>query len=142
MAINRKTVRTRLAALLKAAVPSASQVIDHYTNDFGGISPTVMVVSGGSMRPPLTARGQATRLYLAIQVFVSAKTSDAWTDDQAEDLLDQIEYEIGQALDSSQVQNDGTWDSISQDSSSLIDKVVVNDPYLFESIPITIEVLR
>jgi hypothetical protein len=76
--------------------------------------------------------------YFAIHVYV-IQSATGWTEEDAEDMLDQVEFEIAQTLDNNQKTN--VWLSISWTAPSIIDKVPVSGtPYLFETIPVRMEV--
>lgn len=139
---SRKDVRKGVADLLRANV-TAAQVIYHYQEgDFGGASPVVRVTSAGSSRPRLTLRGQKTFFFLGIEVFVLYRDENnpsAWTPENAEDALDDVEQQVSQILIGSH--NTPLWNDITFEARSMIDTIVLGGvTYVYEVIPIQVEV--
>jgi len=87
-AANRGDVRSDLRDALTLALPSAQEVLKDQPNTFEQ-SPTVVVASGGSGRPPLTLRGAAPAFYIDIYAFVLATVG-------ADDYLDKLDQELAQ----------------------------------------------
>lgn len=116
---NRREVRDALATLLDTALTSA-ELVYPLTNadgeritqppDFGGESPVVVVASSGTERTQLTFGGQLPRVYLDIYTFVRA---DALAPD---DLLDDLEQQLGQAI--TNAQSSTYWTAIDYDGRS------------------------
>lgn len=102
MTANRQTIRETIASGLSAAVTSAQAVYTHASGDIAGQSPVLRVLSAGSLRQPLSQRGNRALFYLTIQVWVLYADPDAgYTEQNAEDALDQIENQIAAWLASS-----------------------------------------
>ena len=142
--ISRETVRKDLYGLLEAGVPAAELVIAYQSSDFGGKSPVVMITSAGTTRQQFTAIGLKGRFYFGIHVFVLHADPDSvppWTEEDAEDMIDQVEYEIAQVFGANQTSE--YWQGITWEDTSIIDKITVSgDPFLYEVIPVAVEVFK
>lgn len=94
-ATNRKTVRKAFAALLATAMVGVGKpvqaVYDFRKGDFQGQSPVVVVSGDGDKRLRFTFEGVKPAYHLQIDIFVLyARTDGTWTEDMAEDVLDDI----------------------------------------------------
>lgn len=140
--ISRETVRKEIAGLFEALVPAAEVVYDYQAAEFNGKSPVVMITSAGTSRMNFTAEGMKARVFFGVHLFVlHADPDSGWTEADAEDKLDQVEYEVSLILESNQ--RNQYWEAIEWEGSSIIDKITVSgDPYLYEVIPIAVEVFK
>ena len=138
---NRETVRDYLATLLTAQLVTTDKTVKAVYNyrigDFQGLSPVVVVSSGGSNREQISAMPQPgvrnAVFLLTVHVFVRyAATS--WTEAQAEDRLDLIEKTIVDVLDANpRVTN--VWQAIDYQADSVRDDVVIGGKdYIRETI--------
>jgi hypothetical protein len=142
MAFNRKTTRQAVATLLENSCPSAQEVYAYKPRDLAGESPILAVLSAGSNRQPYTMAGNKAAFFLEIHSFVLDGLADgSWTAQEAEDALDQMEYEVGAALEKSR-QSPGQWQSIlyDLDRSEIRSIIISGIPYLEEIIPVRVEV--
>lgn len=113
---SRKEARAHLAGQLAGALVGAGKpaqaVYDYRVGDFQGQSPVVVVSSGGSNRERFTFRGTKPSFELTIHVFVLyADEAGTWTEENAEDALDDIEEVIAETLTANQRTN--YWEAIS-----------------------------
>jgi hypothetical protein len=140
--ISRAQVRLELHSLLTEGVPSAEQVVKYQSADFQGKSPTVMVVGAGTMRSQFTVIGLKAKFYFGVHVFVlHADPDSGWTEEDAEDAIDQVEFEIAQVFEANQ--KNQYWEAIQWEETSIVDRIVVSgDPFLYEVIPISVEVFK
>ena len=104
---SRKEARQHLADLLSVALVGtgkpAQAVYAYQVGDFQGQSPVVVVSSGGSVRERFTYTGTKPKFNLTIHVFVLyADETGAWTEQDAENALDDIEQIIGATLAANQ----------------------------------------
>ncbi len=129
--INRSAIRHRLADLFLDEVESAQAVIPYQTVDFKGQSPVILIMSAGSLRP--TRRLTQHQTFIIINIYVNV-SENVMTADEAEDLIDLIEFQIQTCLEAHDT--DDLWLGHDAENASLVDKIVIGDPYLFESIPI------
>ena len=116
---NRKDVRDAFATLLVSVLTSAQRIYpltnsdgDRLTQpaDFGGESPVVVVASSGTERTQLTFRGQQPKVFLDVYTFVRADTL------APDDVLDDMEQQLGQAVASGQ--NGAQWTALDYDGRS------------------------
>lgn len=144
MAVSRKNIRTKIAELLLAVCPSASEVLAYQPSKIGA-TPGIYVRSMSADRPPLTVRGKFTKFQFDILVLVLQSDRNAtppWTEDKAEDLLDDLEAEVCAMLTTYRVV-EGYWDSIDHSQPSNIEHFVDEGvPYIIEAIHVVVEVQR
>lgn len=140
--ISREVVRKELHGLFSAGVPAAQLVIPYQSAEFEGKSPVVMLTSAGTVRSQFTASGLRARMYFGVHIFVlHADPDSGWTEADAEDAIDQVEYEISQVFEANQTSE--YWQGITWEDTSIIDKITVSgDPFLYEVIPIAVEVFK
>lgn len=115
---SRKATRTALALALPAALPSAAAIYGYQAKDFGGQSPVVVVTSAGSERERVTLQGSIATFLLYLHLFVAfaADGESGYTDATTEDLLDQVEDEIAQFVDTQQ--QTASWHALAYDRVS------------------------
>jgi hypothetical protein len=93
-------------------------------------------------RPTLTVRGKFTRFVFDILVTVRQAGGPEWTAAKAEDLVDDLEYAVCQALTENRVAA-GIWDSINYATPSVIEHYLDDGvPYIIEAIKVVVEVTR
>lgn len=139
MAASRKVSRQALGQLLKTAVTTAKEVYRYQETQFKGKSPIVVISSGSSTRERVTMRGSFATFQFDVHVFVLQKTKDGtWLNEQAEDLLDDIEQQICEAIDSNQ--RTAAWQAIRySDATDARDPVTIEgNTYLYERIPVAV----
>ena len=129
--INRSVVRHKLADLFGEEVLSAQAIIPYQTVDFKGQSPVILIMSAGSLRP--TRRLTQQQMFVILNIYVNI-SENVTTADEAEDLIDLLEFEIHTSLEAHDP--DELWLGYDVENASLVDKIVIGDPYLFESIPL------
>ena len=137
---DRKTLRKAYATLLQNNLVGTGKLVQatyaYQVGDFGGKSPVVVVSSGGALRQRLTFQGTTPIFWLNVHVFVLYALQDkSWTEDMAEDALDDIENALASLNDANQK---GTyWDTVTQEERSRTDSVVIGGlEYRTEVFPI------
>jgi len=105
---NRKTARQALAALFSAALTGSGKPCEAFyryrAGTFDGKSPVGVLMSAGSQRPKVSVGVSALReitLYFDLYVFVAYadnSVTPAWTDENSEDKLDDIEKLIADVV--------------------------------------------
>ena len=145
MAVSRKSVRKKLAELLQPVLATLASDVLPYQPSKIGATPGVYIRSTSAVRPPLTVRGKFTKFAFDILILVlqaDATASPPWTEDLAEDLLDDIEAAVCTTLTENRVV-DGVWDSVEYSNPSTIESMREQDvPYRLEAIRILVEVHR
>jgi hypothetical protein len=137
--MSRKDVRETLAATLEANVPSAQAVYSYQVTSFGGQSPVLAVTSSGTQRDPLTMRGSQPTYRYDIHVFVlHSDKASSWTEQDAENLLDQLEAEIGAVVDA--YRRATAWQRLTyaEASDARSTPVIEGQRYLHEVIPVEV----
>jgi hypothetical protein len=136
---NRRLVRQQLAQDLRGALNSAQAVYDHKPGNISG-HPAVFVLSSGSSRDKVTAAGFGAVYFLEIHNLVLYADSTAgWSEEEAEDALDLLDYELSQFMaDKNNLKND-LWKSIKYLGRSVIGKVIIGGKaYQDEIIPLQV----
>jgi hypothetical protein len=128
----RSIVRSTLRNLIATAIPSAT-VLKYRKADPKGVSPLIMVCSGGTNRPRATLKGSfpvhTIRIYSLV---LHSDPGTGWTEELAEDLLDAHEEVISQVLDDNQ-KVEGVWQRISYTDASEAERVQIGGvSYLLE----------
>ena len=141
--VNRETVRDAMATLLETALVGtglpAQAVYGYRVGDFNGQSPVVTVSSAGSERPPMTARGGRTVVYLQVDTFTLYSDEGSWGEDEAEDRLDLLEKTIAETLHGNQVT--ANWQAVDYAArSERVDVEIGGLEYAREMIPLRVEV--
>lgn len=141
MAVNRKFIRKKLADILRASCTQASEV-KAYQPSVLGATPGIYIRSMSAERPPLTVRGKFTRFVFDILITVLQSDGVNWTADEAEDLIDDLEYAVCQTITANRVVAD-VWDSINYATPSVIEHYLDDGvPYIIEAIKVVVEVTR
>lgn len=97
--MNRKDARNALGAALSPLMTSAQQVYAFYPHDFGGQSPVVFLTSAGTRREKLTGQGYEVVYLINAHLAVwYGDGQEAWDEQQAEDLLDDLEGQLADAV--------------------------------------------
>lgn len=100
MTANRKSLRAALRSFLASNVSSAQAVYAYGKSKFDGQSPVICITSAASERERITMQGSSLAATLDIHTFVIHRSpDDSWTEENAEDALDDIEQQIAQAID-------------------------------------------
>lgn len=140
---SRKDVRMALIAGLKGSITGIDQAqIIGYKPPLKGEFPWIAVLSDGSGRPPMTQRGTESEFYINILTYV-AESALNWTEEQAEQLLDDLEAQIAAYLETVKG-NINNWNSLDYSERSRVSRF---DPqggtvYLIEAIPVKVTVLK
>lgn len=150
---NRQLAREALAGLLATALTGAGNPVDsvygYQLGDFGGKSPVVLVVSGGSARAQagLGSARHANRFRLTLMTFVAAADAGAgWSEQDVEDRLDLIDKQIADVLaDNRGKKQDASlpWDYIALEADAFTDirpAVVGGKAYWLETTSVIVEV--
>lgn len=139
----RKEARSTLATLLQAAMPTAT-VLKYRKADPKGVSPLIMVCSGGTKRDKRTLEGSfpthTLRIYNMVLHSDTTEGSD-WNEEKAEDLLDDNEQTIASVVD--QNQKTDAWKRLVYVDTSLAERVEIGGtPYLLEVIQFEVQELK
>jgi hypothetical protein len=113
MTTNRKTLRLALRTLLKAEVTSAQEVYGYQKARLKGMTPLVCITSASSERPRFTMAGSRLAAAFDVHTFVlhSDGAAATWTEEDAENMLDDLEQEIAAACGKNPVRA-GKWDKL------------------------------
>ena len=139
MSDSRRLIRQRLAQDLKGYLNSAQAVYDHKPGNLTG-HPAVFVLSSGSSRDKLVTAGFGAVYFFEIHNLVLYADSVAnWTEEEAEDALDLLDFELSQYMaDKNNLKND-LWKSIRYLGRSIIGKVIIGgNAYQDEIIPLQV----
>lgn len=143
MAADRETVRDALATLLETALVGtglpAQAVFNHRAGDWAGASPVVEVLSRGSDRRRMTARGSHAKFFMQVDVYVLYSDDASWGEDDAEDALDEIEHLIAGVVESNQVT--AQWGALDYaEESERFDVAIGGVAYIWERVTLVAEV--
>lgn len=140
MSVSRTTVRTVLADLLRREVTNAQAVYGYQKARLAGQTPVVCVTSAGSERTRLTMQGSRATFTFDIHVFVLYSDGGSWTEQQAEDMLDAIEQQIAQLVDT--YARSTNWARLAYAARSDARHPIILEglTYLHEVIPVEIQV--
>lgn len=144
MSTNRKTIRTQLGTLLEAELVGAGlplQALYPYrVADFNNQSPVGVLSSGGSDRTRKSLEGAGAIFYFEFFVFVLYATLDGtWTEQNAEDALDDIEAALAQFL--VDYYSTAHWVSLRLvDRSEIVDLNIGGQEYKRENFTLAVEV--
>lgn len=140
MSADRKVCRQALATLLASSVTLEQAVYNYQVGDFQGQSPVLVVTSAGTEQTPGDFEGDDTTFYFNIHVFVLYADPDAsWTEQNAEDTLDDIEKQIRAMIADNQVT--ANWSMIRLADRSVTRPIVIGgDEYRHEVFPVAAEV--
>jgi hypothetical protein len=140
--ISRKDVRKEIASGLATALSSlVVAVYDHQKPVEAGLSPCVRVFGLASQRPIVPATGRRSRFRFNVQAWVLAyDRNGAWTEEDAEDRLDDIEQAIAAWFGDNQLGH--LWTAIEYAGFSAVSAAVIEggESYLVEDIPIEVQV--
>lgn len=134
---NRKDVRLLLTTLLSSGVQGT---VEGFQTDPAGRSPLVQVVSSGSHREDVRRTGSSGPQMFTVHCFVvHSDEESSWTEEDAEDMIDDLEYQIVTCLEGNQ--NTELWTSVGYEMSSIVDRISIGGvPYLYEVIPLVVGV--
>ena len=139
----RKLARSTLAALLQTALPDAT-VLKYRKADPKGVSPLIMVCSGGTGRDKKTLEGSFPAHSLRIYNMVlhsDDSEGSTWNEEKAEDLLDDNEETIASVVD--QNQKTAAWKRLVYVDTSIAERVEIGGvPYLLEVIQLAVQELK
>lgn len=144
MSTSRETARDALVTLLTTALVGDGLPVKTVTGSFvenlAGLSPTVSVLSAGSLREPLTFQGDRATFFLEVQVWV-LQAGTGWTTSQAEDALDTIESLIAVTYEANQ--RTANWEILQYDGRTTVFEIPHNGvPYYMERIPTIVRLAR
>jgi hypothetical protein len=141
-AADRKACREALAVGLTNAVPLAQVVYAYEPHDFDLNSPVVTVNSMGSERPRGTVAGTYATFYFDVAVWVLySDSANNYTEQDAENLIDQIEQQIAAYLAAPREQV--LWNKLSVNGQTQAGyQVIGGNVYRTEIIPLRMEVYR
>jgi len=148
MAVNRETVRDKLAELLEDDLVTMEEIVEAVFNrkvdDPQGRSPIVCVLSAGSGRPPTAFGTHGAEFHFEVQIWVlyaDPGATPAWTEALAEDRLDLIEKEVAEVIENN-ASIAGYWKDIDYDGRSIVVDITVRGgaAYVLEKIPILVEI--
>ncbi len=132
---NRKDVRKKLAGDLQQQIPEA-QFVSHFMDDPKGQMPALCVSARGSHSERLTLRTVMLKHKLWIHSLVLAGRESAdWTEEQAEDLLDDMDVRLRAWIDA----NRATAGPIALDGDPEIEyPIIAGEQYLDEKYPVLV----
>lgn len=140
MILNRKDVRKHFTELLREQLPRQYTLLPYRKIRLQGLSPVILVSSGSSMRK--LVRQQVTSASISLYVFsvvLHTAEDESWTEDLAEDQLDDIEAAVARTCELNQ--RTAYWESIGYSHGTTIERFEVSGgPYLVEVFSITMEV--
>lgn len=144
--ISRETIRDKWAEILSTALTSSvSQVYNYQAGNFGGRSPVIRVLVGGSRRQQSALGSGLSDTMVQIQVEIFVKKADAavlWSEPDVDDALDDMEKAVSDVIaDNRQI--NGFWDYAQQaDGMSVITPFqdIGGNPYLREIITIMVQI--
>lgn len=141
MTINRKDARYALAGYLGEKLTAAQAVHAYQVADFQGASPVVYITSSGSDRQRLTGRGLTSSFTFNVHLFVlypSEHTGEGYTEQQAEDILDDLEHQVAQAVE--EIHGHSLIKAISYAEQSNADTTaeIGGETYLHEIVPLIV----
>lgn len=139
MSVSRRLIRQRLAQDLKGYLKSAESVYDHKPGQIEG-HPTVFVLSGGTSRDRTVTAGFGAVYYFEIHNLVLyADASVNWSEENAEDALDLLDYELSQFMAEKTNLKNELWKSIRYLGRSIIGKIIIGgNTYQDEIIPLQV----
>lgn len=136
--VNRKTVRTTIAAGLAANMPSAAAVYAYQRSKLDGKATVARIFSASSERPPLSASGETQSVFgyiVQLWVLTASATGQTFTEAEAEDKLDDMEHELITWVEANQYPTGATWRELRYDRPSFVDTYKAgNELYLVEDI--------
>jgi hypothetical protein len=104
-----------------------------------GQSPLVYITSGSTQRPPLTVRQKMAQFTIVVYslVILYDPQNPKWTEEMAEDLVDDIEAGVKDAVENNPKQQ-GLWTSLEYiESGTLVERAPLGgNDYLVEMIPL------
>lgn len=138
--ISRRVLRQTFHQILTnelTQIPAANIKASRLVNP-QGLSPLIYITSSGSERPPLTTR--LSKSAILLDVFVLVLLVDAanpsWTEDKAENLLDDIEAQIPDIL-REHVSYKDLWNDVRYAQASSVERVPLGGyDYIVEDIPL------
>lgn len=112
LANNRKFIRKTFKAILSGGISEVQKVISGQVDDFKGQSPIIVLDSAGSTRTPIAVGSSYPDHKIDLFTFVlCSDPENGWTEENAEDQLDDIECKIGDLIDANQ--QSAYWNAIS-----------------------------
>lgn len=140
MSTSRRQVREELASRLEAYLNSAQAIYDHKPADLNGQHPAVMVLSSGVSRDKTATAGFGAIYFMEIHNLVLyADSNQEWSEEDAEDALDLLEYELSTFMNTKAEQKNTYWKSIRYLGRSVIGKLIIGGTaYQDEIIPLQI----
>lgn len=140
MTVSRRDAREALAAYLTGTIIAATAVYPYQVADFAGQSPIVYITSSGSERTKLTGQGYRSMFKLNVHSFVlyPSKATDGYTEQDAENILDEIEHQVADAFLS--IANNPVIKAISYGETSNADNTIEigGETYLHEIMPVEV----
>ena len=141
--INRRAIRQAIVNDLRPAMPTAAAVYPYMFSNFkDGPSPVVRLMNAGSNRPPIEEAGNRSTFYFMLQSWVIYfEDGTPEVQEQAEDTLDQLEFEFVTWMAANQVRPADQWTMLLYEGRSTVRTVKVSGfYYVVESIPLGVEV--
>jgi len=144
MSTSRETVRDALVTLLDTALVGVGlpckTVVGSKVKILEGLTPLVVVVSGGTLRERVTFLGDKPTFYLEVQVWV-LQEGIGWTTAQAEDALDRIESLVAGVYESER--GTANWAVLEYDGRSTVIEVTADGKlYYLERIPTVVRTTK
>jgi hypothetical protein len=137
--VSRKDVRYKLAELLEPHLLSANKVYPYKPPQLEG-DPAVMILSAGTERQSDTVQGFGAWYFFEIHNLVLyASSVDGWTHQDAEDMLDDLAYQVDDFMDTKSNRKSTPWKGITYAGRSVISNASIGGiEYQDEIIPIKV----
>lgn len=140
---SRRAVREAIATGLTPAMPAAAAVYPYMFSNFkDGPSPVVRIMNAGSNRPPHEEVGIRSEFFFMAQFWVIYfEDGTPAVQQEAENTLDQLEYEFTAWLTDNQVKPADQWTMLTVNGRSTVQTQKVHGfYYVVESVPLVAEV--
>ena len=124
-AVSRKPVRQQLAIDIAVDMTTAHTVYDHRPATLNG-SPAVLVISVNTLRNRrLTQSGQGQEFFFEIHNLVRNEFSTTYTEEDAEDALDDLEFELAGWMEDPTNTKSTFWQSFRYDGPTILGRTKI-----------------
>lgn len=146
--ISRKDVRNAIKDGLIAAMSTAQVVYAYQRSKLGSVATAARLFSNGSYRPDIAEHGIRSELGFVVQLWAlyGSETGEKPTEEQAEDNLDDMEYELAVWLSENNLSPGPLWQAAKisnirpEGFSFVATQKIGAETYLVEDIPLIISV--
>ena len=124
-AVSRKPVRQQLAIDIAVSMTTAKTVYDHRPSTLNG-SPAVLVISVNTLRNRrLSQSGLGQEFFFEIHNLVRNEFSTTYTEEDAEDALDDLEFELAGWMDDPTKTKSTLWQSVRYDGPTILGRTKI-----------------